>query len=170
MDYKSTIREIPDYPKKGILFYDLSTLWKNAGAFKSAIDEIAAKYSGKGITKVVGAESRGFIVGAPVAYLLGAGFVPIRKQGKLPSETVSKSYSLEYGEAVIEIHKDAIDKGEKVLFVDDLLATGGTSGAAIELVKSLGGNVAAAAFLVELEFLDGRKLLTGTEVFALVKY
>ncbi len=170
MDYKPTIREIPDYPKKGILFYDITTLWKDAAAFKSAIDELAAKYAGKGITKVVGAESRGFIVGAPVAYLLGAGFVPVRKKGKLPAEIVSKSYSLEYGEAVIEVHKDAVEKGEKVLFVDDLLATGGTAGAAIELIRSLGGDVVAAAFLVELEFLNGRKLLTGTDVFSLVKY
>lgn len=170
MDYKSIIRSVPDYPKKGILFFDLTTWWKDAAGFKSAVDEIAARYKGKGITKIACAESRGFIVGAPLAYLLGAGFVPVRKLGKLPAETVAQSYALEYGEATIEIHKDAVSKGDKVLFVDDLLATGGTAKAAISLLQSLGADVVAAAFMVELTFLPGRKTLDGTEVFSLVTF
>jgi adenine phosphoribosyltransferase len=170
MDYRKIIREIPDYPKKGILFFDLTTWWKNAEAMNSAIEEIAARYKNKGITKVAGAESRGFIVGAPVAYLLGAGFVPVRKQGKLPGETVAKSYSLEYGEATIEVHKDAIVPGEKALFIDDLLATGGTAKAAIDLIRSLGAEVVSAAFMVELTFLPGRKTLGSMDVFSLVTF
>jgi len=159
MDFRSIIRDVPDFPKEGILFKDITTLWKDANAFRASLDELAALYRGKGIAKVAGAESRGFIVGAPLAYILGAGFVPIRKKGKLPAETVSESYTLEYGEAEIEIHRDAIAPGEKVLLVDDLLATGGTASAMVNLVRKLGGEVVSFAFLIELGFLEGRKKL-----------
>ena len=169
MDYTKIIRDIPDFPKKGILFKDITTLWKDPNAFKNSIDEIANSYKGKNITKVVGTESRGFIVGAPIAYILGAGFVPVRKKGKLPAETLSKSYSLEYGEAAIEIHKDAISKGENVLLVDDLLATGGTTAATIELVEQLGGKIIECAYIIELEFLKGKQNLK-YPVFSLIKF
>ena len=169
MDYTKIIRDIPDFPKKGILFKDITTLWKDPNAFKNSIDEIANRYKGKNITKVVGTESRGFIVGAPIAYILGAGFVPVRKKGKLPAETLSKSYSLEYGEAAIEIHKDAISKGENVLLVDDLLATGGTTAATIELVEQLGGKIIECAYIIELEFLKGKQNLK-YPVFSLIKF
>lgn len=171
MDFKASIREIPDYPKKGILFYDISTLWKDPGAFGKSIEELArhCKKSKVRIDKVLGAESRGFIVGAPLAYLLGAGFVPARKPGKLPGESISKSYALEYGEASVHVHKDAIRKGENVLIADDLLATGGTCKAMIELVEELGGNVVECVFQVELEFLKGREKIKHP-VYSLVQY
>lgn len=169
MDYRSVIREVPDFPKAGILFYDITTLWKDKVAFKASIDELAAHCRGLNIQKVVGAESRGFVVGAPLAYLIGAGFVPARKPSKLPADTISQSYALEYGSATIELHKDAISKGENVLIVDDLLATGGTSKATIELVEKLGGNVVECVYLVELEFLNGRANIK-QPVYSLVKY
>jgi adenine phosphoribosyltransferase len=169
MDYKKIIRDVPDYPKPGILFKDLTTLWQDSAAFKESIEQLARQYVGKGIRKVVGAESRGFIVGAVAAYILGVGFVPVRKKGKLPAPVISEKYALEYGEAEIEIHKDAIEKGEKVLIVDDLLATGGTCGAIVKLVEKLGGEVVGAAFLVELEFLKGREQIK-VPVFSLIKY
>jgi len=169
MDYASLIRDVPDFPKKGIIFKDITTLWKNPEGFKNCIDDIYNHCKGKKIHKIVGAESRGFIVGAPVAYLLNAGFVPARKPGKLPSESISKSYALEYGEAAIEIHKDAIEKGENVLIIDDLLATGGTTSAIIELVEQLGGRVMECIFIVELEFLNGRKNIK-YPVYSLIKY
>ena len=169
MDYKKIIRDVPDYPKPGILFKDLTTLWQDSAAFKESIEQLARQYVGKGIRKVVGAESRGFIVGAVAAYILGVGFVPVRKKGKLPAPVISEKYALEYGEAEIEIHKDAIEKGEKVLIVDDLLATGGTCGAIVKLVEKLGGEVVGAAFLVELEFLKGREKIE-VPVFSLIKY
>ena len=159
MDWNGYIRDIPDFPKKGIVFKDLTTLWKNPQVFKAHIDALASDFKNKGIKKVVGTESRGFIVGAPLAYLLGAGFVPIRKAGKLPAETISKKYSLEYGEATVEIHKDAIEKGEKVLFADDLLATGGTTKAGLDIIRELGGEIVGCAFIIELGFLNGRKLI-----------
>ncbi len=169
MDYAKIIRDIPDFPKKGILFKDISTLWKDPKAFKQSIDDLAAHYKGKKIDKIVCAESRGFIVGAPLAYLLGAGFVPARKPGKLPAPAISQSYALEYGEATLQIHEDAISKGDQVLIADDLLATGGTVNATVELIEKLGGNVLGAAFLVELIFLKGREKLK-TPVFSLVQY
>ncbi|HEO64784.1 MAG TPA: adenine phosphoribosyltransferase, partial [Spirochaetes bacterium] len=138
MDLKALIRDVADFPKEGILFKDLTTLWKDKDGFKASIDELAQKYKGKGIDKVVGMESRGFIVGAPVAYLIGAGFVPVRKPGKLPSKTVSETYDLEYGTDTLVVHEDAISKGDKVLIVDDLLATGGTAEATVKLIKKLG--------------------------------
>jgi adenine phosphoribosyltransferase len=169
VDYAKIIRDIPDFPKKGILFKDISTLWKDPKAFKQSIDDLAAHYKGKKIDKIVCAESRGFIVGAPLAYLLGAGFVPARKPGKLPAPAISQSYALEYGEATLQIHEDAISKGDQVLIADDLLATGGTVNATVELIEKLGGNVLGAAFLVELIFLKGREKLK-TPVFSLVQY
>lgn len=171
MDFKAYIRNIPDYPKKGVQFKDISTLWKDSKAFKKSIDELAkhCKKSKVRIDKVLGAESRGFIVGAPLAYLLGAGFVPARKPGKLPAEAVSRNYALEYGEASVHVHKDAILKGENVLIADDLLATGGTCAAMVDLVKELGGNVVECVFLVELEFLKGREKIHHP-VHSLIRY
>lgn len=160
MDYKSIIRDVPDFPKEGILFKDLTTLWKDPSALKQSIDDIVAEFKGKGITKVVGAESRGFITAVPVAIALGAGFVPIRKPGKLPAETISRSYTLEYGTNTVEIHKDAIEKGDKVLICDDLLATGGTAAAMVELIEELGGEIVASSFIIELDFLKGREKLS----------
>lgn len=164
------VRDIPDFPQKGVLFKDITPLLQDGTAFHSAIDRLAAHYAGAGIEVVVGVESRGFIFGAPLAYQLNCGFVPVRKFGKLPSKTVSVEYALEYGTNVVEIHTDAIKPGQRVLIVDDLLATGGTVSAAIELVEKLGGHIASIAFLVELNFLKGREHLKGYDVFALLKY
>jgi adenine phosphoribosyltransferase len=164
------IRDIPDFPQKGVLFKDITPLLQNGPAFHAAIDQLAAHYAGAGIQKVVGVESRGFIFGAPLAYMLNCGFVPVRKFGKLPYKTVNVEYALEYGTNVVEIHTDAIIPGERVLVVDDLLATGGTVSAAIELVEKLGGQIAGIAFLVELTFLRGRDHFKGHDVFALIKY
>ncbi len=169
MDYTSYIRDVKDFPKEGILFKDITTLWKNGEAFKSSIDDLYRHCGGKGIQKVVGAESRGFIVGAPLAYLLGAGFVPARKPSKLPAKTVSESYSLEYGSASIEIHEDAVRAGERVLIVDDLLATGGTCAAIIKLIERMGGKVEECLFIIELEELKGRDKIK-YPVFSLLKY
>jgi adenine phosphoribosyltransferase len=164
------IRDIPDFPQKGVLFKDITPLLQDATAYRAAMERLAAHYNGAGIQTVIGIESRGFIFGAPLAYLLNCGFVPVRKFGKLPSQTVSVEYALEYGTNVVEIHRDAIKPGERVLIVDDLLATGGTVSAAIELVESLEGHIAGIAFLVELTFLKGREQLDGHDVFALIKY
>lgn len=164
------IRDIPDFPQQGVLFKDITPLLQDAAAFRSALDRLAAHYSGANIQAVVGVESRGFILGAPLAYLLNCGFVPVRKFGKLPSETVSVEYALEYGTNVVEMHVDAIQPGQRVLVVDDLLATGGTVAAAIDLVEKLGGHIAGIAFLVELTFLKGRERFKGQDVFALIKY
>ena len=169
-DLKSTIRDIPDFPKAGIVFKDITTLLKDAAAFKEAIEALCEPYRGKNIDCVVGIESRGFIFGGAMAEKLGAGFVPIRKPGKLPAETESESYTLEYGEDTIEIHTDAINKDMQVLVVDDLLATGGTAAAAIRLVKKLGGHVAGAAFLIELCFLNGRSQLGEVPLHVLIPY
>ena len=157
----AAIRSIGDFPKPGIVFRDITTLLSDAAAFADAVDAIAGAHAGQGIDVVVGMESRGFILAAPVAYLLGAGFVPIRKEGRLPSATVSVAYELEYGEAVLEVHADAIRPGQRVLIVDDLLATGGTAAAAIHLVESLGGVVTGLAFLIELAELNGVAALGG---------
>ncbi len=164
------IRDIPDFPQPGVLFKDITPLLQNPGAFRAALDRLAAHYAGAGIEAVVGVESRGFIFGAPLAYLLNCGFVPVRKFGKLPAQTETVEYALEYGTNIVEIHTDAVRQGQRVLIVDDLLATGGTVFAAMELVERLGGHIAGIAFLVELTFLGGRDKLKGHDVFAVIKY
>lgn len=170
MDLASTIRSVPDFPVEGILFYDITTLLKDPVALKYCIDQLAEKYHDFDIDVIVGMESRGFIFGMPLAYKLGVGFVPIRKPGKLPAETISESYALEYGTNTLEIHKDAIEAGQRVLVVDDLLATGGTARATCNLVERLGGTVASIAFIIELTFLNGRSQLEGFDIFSLLKY
>lgn len=170
MDLKEYIRTIPDFPKKGIMFRDITTLIKNGSAFSYAVDAIAAHYKEEKIDIVVGAESRGFIIGAAVAYNLGLGFALVRKKGKLPSETISSTYELEYGTDTVEIHKDAVEPGQRVLVIDDLLATGGTASASVELVEKLGGKVISTAFIIELVDLKGREKLKGRDVFSLVEY
>ena len=169
-ELKQKIREIPDFPKAGILFYDVTTLLKDPDGLRQSIDLMAARYAGSEIDKVVGIESRGFILAPAIATLLGAGFVPVRKPGKLPAKTLDVAYDLEYGQDRIEVHEDAIEAGERVLIVDDLMATGGTAAAAVELVRRLEGNLVGAAFLVELEFLQGRSKVPGVEIFSLLKY
>ena len=169
MDYQSIIRDVPDFPKPGIVFKDLTTLWKNKEALKSSIDELAEHCRGKKVDKIVCAESRGFITGGALAYLLGAGFVPARKPSKLPAKTVCQSYDLEYGTASLELHEDSIEPGDKVLIFDDLLATGGTSCAMGELVERLGGEVVECLYLVELTFLEGRKKVK-YPMFSLIKF
>lgn len=170
MDFKSKIREIPDFPKKGILFYDITTLLKDPSSYEKAIDKISNFYHDDGINKVVAIESRGFILGAPIAYNLKAGFVPVRKPGKLPSDIYEAKYNLEYGSDSLTIHRDALTTGERVLIVDDLLATGGTISATVDLVKQLGGVIVGIAFLVELANLKGRSKLDGYNVLSLVTY
>jgi adenine phosphoribosyltransferase len=169
-DLKKLIREVPDWPKKGILFYDITTLLKDAAGLHDLIDAIGANYLSHSVDVVLGVEARGFIFAPAVAYRLKAGFVPVRKPGKLPSETKKISYALEYGTDTLEIHKDAIEPGQRVLIVDDLLATGGTAAACVELVQGLGGHVVGAAFAVELTFLSGRKRLDGVDVFSVLEY
>ncbi|HEY7591310.1 MAG TPA: adenine phosphoribosyltransferase [Candidatus Limnocylindrales bacterium] len=169
-DLRAKIREIPDFPKPGILFYDITTLLKDGKAFKEAIDLMLAPYRKERIDAVVGMESRGFIFSAPMAYQLGAGLVPVRKLGKLPAETLTVEYALEYGSNTLEIHRDAIQPGQRVLIVDDLLATGGTVRGTIELVERLKGEVVGLAFLVELEFLKGRERLEGRQVTSVIRY
>ncbi len=167
----SYIRDVPDFPKKGILFKDITTLLKDRDAFRAAIDQLTAAFRADDVDVVVGMESRGFIFGAPLAYNLGAGFVPVRKLGKLPAETLRVEYALEYGTNTLEIHKDAIQPGQRVLIVDDLLATGGTVAATIELVRRLGGVVVGLGFLVELLFLNGRRYLGDDyRVVTLIQY
>ncbi|MBI3004426.1 MAG: adenine phosphoribosyltransferase [Ignavibacteriales bacterium] len=169
-DLVSYIRNVPDFPKKGIVFRDITTLLKEPEAFKKAVATFYEKYDGAKIDKIIGVESRGFILGAALALRLGVGFVPIRKKGKLPAETVREEYSLEYGKDSIEIHRDALKQGERVLIHDDLLATGGTMAAACKLVKQVGGTVVGLCFLVELNFLKGRDRLEGYDVFSLIQY
>jgi adenine phosphoribosyltransferase len=164
------VRDIPDFPQKGVLFKDITPLLQDGAAFRSALDRLAAHYAGENIQTVVGVESRGFILGAPLAYLLGCGFVPVRKFGKLPSQTINVEYTLEYGTNIVEMHTDALKPGERVLIVDDLLATGGTVSATVELIEKLGGHILGIAFLVELLSLHGRDHLNGHDVFALIKY
>lgn len=164
------IRSISDFPKKGILFRDITTLLKHKDAFKSAIDALAAVYKSKKIDKVVAVESRGFILGAVLAYKLNAGFVPVRKKGKLPADTLSASYTLEYGIDHLEMHKDALSQGEKVLIVDDLLATGGTVGATIDLVERFGTRIVGIAFLIELVDLHGRDKLKDYPICSLIQF
>ena len=169
-DLKTKIRHVPDFPKAGILFYDITTLMQDAAGFRAAIDGLSLPFKGQGIDLVVGIESRGFIFGAPVADRLGAGFAPVRKPGKLPSACIRESYALEYGTDTLEIHEDAVKPGQRVLIVDDLLATGGTARATTELVKKIGGTVHGLAFLIELVALNGRAKLTGENVHASLQY
>ncbi len=170
MDYKTLIREVPDFPKPGILFYDITTLLKDAKAFRSILHDLLERYKDKRISKVVGIESRGFILGGPLAYHLQAGFVPVRKPGKLPADIFEVKYNLEYGSASLAIHRDAVEMGERILVVDDLLATGGTAAATVSLVRQLGGEIVGCVFLVELEALRGRDKLNGYDVYSLISY
>jgi adenine phosphoribosyltransferase len=171
MDHlKTKIRNVPDFPKAGILFYDITTLLQDAAGFRAAIDSLALPFKDQRIDVVVGIESRGFIFGAAVADRIGTGFTPVRKPGKLPSKTVKASYALEYGTDSLEMHDDAVRKGQRVLIVDDLLATGGTARATTDLVKGLGGDVVALAFLIELVALNGRQKLAGETVHTVLKY
>jgi adenine phosphoribosyltransferase len=167
---KKLIREVPDFPKPGINFYDITTLLKDADGFKKTIDAFAESFKNLKIDTIIGAESRGFIFAAPLAYMLGAGFVPVRKPNKLPSEKVAVSYDLEYGQDTLEIHKDAVGEGHNVLIVDDLLATGGTARAVVDLVEGLGGNVVGLGFLVELTFLNGRSKFAGHNLKSILSY
>jgi adenine phosphoribosyltransferase len=169
-DLRAKIREVPDFPKPGILFYDITTLLRDAAAFREAIDLMTEPFLDKKVDVVVGMESRGFIFAAPMADKLDAGFVPVRKLGKLPAETVSVEYALEYGTNTLEIHKDSLTAGQRVLIVDDLLATGGTVIGTIELVQQLKGEVVGLAFLVELLFLKGRERLKQYDVHSVVQY
>jgi adenine phosphoribosyltransferase len=170
MDLKQHIRHVPDFPKAGILFYDITTLLRDAQGFQAAVDMLASPYADQGIEAVVGIESRGFILGAAVAQRIGAGFIPVRKPGKLPSKAVKAVYDLEYGKDALEIHEDAVERGQRVLIVDDVLATGGTAAAATELVRRLGGELHALAFLIELQFLNGRSKIAGNQVFSVLQY
>ena len=170
MDYKALIREVPDFPKPGILFYDITTLLKNARAFRAVLDELAARYRGNKIDKIVGIESRGFILGGPLADRLKSGFVPVRKPGKLPADSFEVKYNLEYGSNSLAIHRDAVGMGERVLVVDDLLATGGTAAATVHLLRQLGADIVGLAFLVELTSLKGREKLDGCPVHSLITY
>ena len=169
-DLKNIIRDIPDFPKKGIIFKDITTLLQDATSYQRMIDLIAHRYIDKRIDKVVGVEARGFIIGSALAYKLCAGIVLVRKPGKLPSETFSKTYDLEYGTDTLEIHKDAIKPGERILIADDLLATGGTVAAVVKLVEELGAEIVECAFMTELEFLHGRSKLPSGKVFSLLKF
>jgi len=171
MDHlKTKIRHVPDFPKAGILFYDITTLLQEAAGFRAAVDSLALPFLDHGVDIVVGIESRGFIFGAAVADRINAGFTPVRKPGKLPSRTVRQTYALEYGTDALEIHDDAIRRGQRVLIVDDLLATGGTARATADLVKRLGGTVHALAFLIELQGLNGRQRLADETVHTVLKY
>lgn len=170
MKLEDKIRDVPDFPIKGVLFKDITTLLKDPDAYHTAIDAMTDRFRGKQVDIVVGMESRGFVFAAPLAYLLNAGLVPVRKLGKLPAETVRAEYSLEYGTNTLEMHKDAITPGQRVLIVDDLLATGGTTMATVKLVETLGGQVAGIVFLIELTFLHGREKLKGYEVHAEIQY
>jgi adenine phosphoribosyltransferase len=169
-DLKRLIREVPNWPKPGILFYDITTLLKDPQGFRALIDSLYDHYHGRPVDVVAGIEARGFIFGPALAYRLGAGFVPIRKPNKLPAERVKETYALEYGSDAVEIHKDAIRPGQRVLVCDDLLATGGTASAAARLVQKLNGEVIGCGFAIELTFLNGRQKLEGLDVFSLLQY
>lgn len=170
MDLAKMIRDVPDFPVEGILFKDITTLIKDPDAFQEAIAALLDQCIAEDIDIVAGIESRGFIFGAPLAYELGAGFVPIRKPGKLPAEKISVSYTLEYGTNMLEIHRDAIEPGQRVLLVDDLLATGGSAKASVDLIEELGGQVVGIVFLIDLTFLKGVEKLEGYDVFSLIKF
>jgi adenine phosphoribosyltransferase len=167
---KQMIREVPDFPKPGINFYDITTLLKDPNGLRQTVDALASEFEGTKVDVVIGIEARGFIFAPALAYHLGAGFVPVRKPRKLPAETASISYDLEYGQDTLQIHRDAVGNGHRVLIADDLLATGGTAKAVVDLVESLGGKVVGLVFVVELEFLPGRKKLEGHDVRSLIKY
>lgn len=170
MDLKSKIRDVPDFPKPGIIFKDITTILLDPEALRETIDILRGHLEQKDFDLIVGIEARGFIFGAALAYSLNKGFVPVRKPGKLPAETVRQTYDLEYGTDSIEIHKDAIKPGQKIIVLDDLLATGGTAAATVKLVESLGGKVLEAAFVVELAFLNGREKFKGLDIFSIVQY
>jgi adenine phosphoribosyltransferase len=167
---KEHIRDIPDFPKPGVVFKDITPLLADVEAFRFVIDQLTAPFEGQGIDKVLGIEARGFIAAAPVAYRLGAGFLPVRKAGKLPWEVEKEQYVLEYGTDLLEIHRDAVAPGERVLIVDDVMATGGTAAATVRLVEKLGGTVAGLSFIIELAFLNGRRKLEGHNVVSLLRY
>jgi adenine phosphoribosyltransferase len=167
---KKLIREVPDFPKAGINFYDITTLLKHPDGLRQTVDALAAEYEGEKVDTVIGVEARGFIFAPALAYHLGAGFVPVRKPKKLPAECASISYDLEYGQDTLEIHRDAVGNGHRVIIADDLLATGGTAKAVCDLVEGLGGTVVGLVFVVELEFLPGRQKLDGYDVRSLIKY
>ncbi|MEW6363415.1 MAG: adenine phosphoribosyltransferase [Acidobacteriota bacterium] len=170
MELKQYIRDIPDWPKKGVIFRDLTPLFKDKAAFKYAVDQLHQRYGGMQVDRVCGIEARGFILAPTVAYLLGCGFIPVRKPKKLPWETEKVTYDLEYGTDTLEIHRDAVQAGERILLIDDLLATGGTAAGVVKLIQRLGGTVAGVGFLVELTFLNGRSKLDGQDVFSLISY
>jgi adenine phosphoribosyltransferase len=167
---RTAVRDVPDFPKKGIIFKDITPILKDGALFRASVDVFLEQCRGKKIDKVVGIDARGFLFGSAVAYELGIGFVPLRKKGRLPYKTESAAYTLEYGEAEMELHIDAIERGEKIVLIDDLLATGGTSASAVTLIKKVGGELVAAIFLIELEFLHGRKKLESTPVISFLKY
>jgi adenine phosphoribosyltransferase len=170
MDLKPYIREIPDFPKEGVSFKDITTLLKDKEAFRYAVNELASKVSDLQADLVVSPEARGFMIGGALAYKLGLGFIPVRKAGKLPCEAIKGTYTLEYGEDCLELHKDAIGPGRRVIVCDDLLATGGTTSLVIDMIEKLGGSVAATAFLIELTYLQGREALRGHNVVSLIQY
>lgn len=170
MDLKATIRSIPGWPMEGVIFRDLTTLMQNPEAFRESCDILYERYKGMDIDKIVGIDARGFVFGAVLAYKLGIGFVPVRKKGKLPWKTIQENYSLEYGQGTLEIHEDAIQKDEKVVIVDDLIATGGTVGATVSLVEKLGARIIECAFIVELPDLKGRERIKGCKVFAITEF
>ena len=170
MDLKKYIRDVPDFPKKGIIFKDITTLVKEPEVFKYTIDQLVGKYQDASIDKIVSVEARGYIFGGVLAYKLNCGFIPVRKPGKLPGDTLSMDYTLEYGTNTVEIHKDGIKSGDNVLVFDDLLATGGTVHATCKLIEKLGGNVIGCAFLINLKFLDGTERLKDYPVFSLIEY
>ena len=170
MDLKQHIRSVPDFPKTGILFYDITTLLRDPLGFKKTVDLLSTPYVGQGIDAVVGIESRGFILGAAVAQQIGAGFIPIRKPGKLPSKAIKETYDLEYGTDALEIHEDAVTSGQRILIVDDVLATGGTAAAAVQLIRKLGGELHGLAFLIELLFLNGKQKVEDENVYSVLQY
>ncbi len=170
MDLKKSIRSIPGWPVEGVIFRDLTTLMQNPEAYRLSCDIFYDRYKEMSVEKIVGIDARGFVFGAVLAYKLGIGFVPVRKMGKLPYETIRESYSLEYGTDTIEIHKDAFNPGERIVIVDDLIATGGTAGATVSLVNKLGGNILECAFVVELPDLKGRAKLHGSKVFSICEF
>ena len=167
---KTKIRHVPDFPKPGILFYDITTLLNDREGFRATVDAMSAPYRDRGVEQVVGIESRGFILGGAVAQRIGAGFIPIRKPGKLPAKALRESYDLEYGKDALEIHEDAVEKGQRILIVDDVLATGGTAAAAVQLVRKLGGDVHGLAFLIELLVLGGKQKIAQERVYSVLQY
>jgi adenine phosphoribosyltransferase len=170
MNLKDTIRSIPDWPIKGVIFRDLTTLMQNPEALKESCDILYERYKDMGISKIVGIDARGFVFGAILAYKLGIGFIPVRKKGKLPWKTIEESYSLEYGEGTLELHEDAVKPGEKVIITDDLIATGGTIEATVKLVRKLGGDIVECAFIIELPDLKGREKIKDCNIFAIAEF